>query len=51
MRKRLNLTTLELAVVLFVAVIAAAFWVTQATGCGTVTVRYNSSGKETDKSN
>lgn len=36
MRKRLNLTTLELAAVLFVAVLAAAFWATQAVGCGMV---------------
>lgn len=49
MRKRLNLTTLELAAVLFVAVLAAAFWATQAVGCGTVTMRYDSSGKHPDQ--
>lgn len=47
MSNRKRVGTLEYATVLFVAVIAAAYLATQMGGCGTVTVRYNSSGKET----
>lgn len=47
MRRRMNV--LESAAVLFVAVLFLAFFLVQACGCGTLTVRYNSSGKETAK--
>jgi len=47
MRKRMSI--LESATLLFVAVLFLAFFLVQACGCGTLTLRYNSSGKETAK--
>lgn len=46
MRKRSDLGH---AAILFVIVIFAAAFCVAAFGCGTVTLRYNSSGKETAK--
>lgn len=48
MQRSKRASTLELAVILFVGTIAAAFFLTQLAGCGTITMRYDSSGTHPD---